>query len=240
MVQDKKHDVKKELENRFLFEDDVDALYLLLSIIDNEKSFTGLRPKYVSMEKIIQSVKSGLSYRSDKNLIARAISKLINDDVNKLELAYYIGAYTTGYEERTYCNQIEFYILRHNPSSRIINSQQLLHKDQSKKVLRLKKNIVKQIINQHEILSSLESFTEKYCHDIMLDKIVSLNEILDKQLMISEKGKAVVITEERFITNWQLEKLYHRIVASYIRSLKQMVQDAVWYGLNDRVLERYK
>ncbi|MDU1878418.1 MAG: hypothetical protein E6779_02450 [Finegoldia magna] len=63
---------------------------------------------------------------------------------------------------------------------------------------------------------------------------------MDKQLVIKSINDSVVISEERFLNMWQLENLYKKIVKTLKNVLNNSIEDALWYGLNDRVLQRYK
>ena len=85
--------VEEGLENRFLYQNDPDSMHILLSMIDHRQKLANLQPGYRLMEQMSKSLNRSLRYRKDRDYIVSAIKKLINDDVNRFELAVFLKGY---------------------------------------------------------------------------------------------------------------------------------------------------
>lgn len=233
-------DLKKELENKFLYDNDLNSLYLFLTLIENEYRFKGLKPKYISSKKISTSLRRQLSERDDKDLVVSSIMKLINDDINKLELAMYLDAYSMGFENLECVNKLENFVLKHMKISSLEKRNKLYHDNRHPRVRNTKKVLVGTIVNENFYTEYLNDFITNYCNKVIYNKIMQLNKYLNKQLILKYDDKKIYIVEEEFLTRPELYSLYRRILITYKRSMKKLSYDAVWYGVNDRVLARYQ
>ena len=135
---------------------------------------------------------------------------------------------------------MEFYALRHIPASTIKKSDILLHNTESRSAKFLKNKMISSIKNKSNAFRVQDSIIDNYCENILKDKIFSINSKMDKQLVMKSINDSVVISEEKFLNMWQLENLYKKIVKTLKTVLNNSIEDALWYGLNDRVLQRYK
>lgn len=100
--------------------------------------------------------------------------------------------------------------------------------------------MISSIKNKSNAFRVQDSIIDNYCENILKDKIFSINSKMDKQLVMKSINDRVVISEEKFLNMWQLENLYKKIVKTLKTVLNNSIEDALWYGLNDRVLQRYK
>lgn len=232
--------LRKNLEDKFLYDDDLSALYLMLDIIQRENETQSCKPVYLVNNRISKMLEHHLSYRRDKYNIIKAIIGLIGDDVNKLELTYYVQAYSIGFNEKYYCDQLEYFLLRHFPASSIRDF--LANKGRSPEII-LDASINKLIANikkSYEIFESQDIIIKNYCEVILKDKILKINSSLDKQLVFKTINKKTYISEESKLNPWQIDNLYKKIIQQLKLSLKKSTDDAIWNGLNDRLLLRYK
>ncbi len=234
------NNLKKKLEKKFLFEDDLLALYLMLDIVQQENKIQPCYVKYNAINKINNVLNNHLSYRNDKENIIKAVFDLISEDINKIEFTYYLQAYTEGFNNKYISDELEFYALRHIPASTIKKSDILLHNTESKSAKFLKNKMISSIKNKSNAFKVQDSIIDNYCENILKDKLLSINSKMDKQLVMKSINDSIVISEEKFLNMWQLENLYKKIVKTLKNVLNNSIEDALWYGLNDRVLQRYK
>lgn len=234
------NNLKKKLEKKFLFEDDLLALYLMLDIVQQENKVQPCYVKYSALNKIDHVLNNHLSYRKDRENIIKTIFDLISEDINKIEFTYYLQAYTEGYNNKNISDELEFFALRHIPASTIKKSEILLHYSESRSVKFLKNKMVSSIKNRSNAFKVQNSIIDNYCENILKEKIFSINTKMDKQLIMMSVNNSIVISEEKFLNMWQLENLYKKIVKTLKTVLNNSIEDALWYGLNDRVLQRYK
>ena len=165
--------------------------------------------------------------------------KILNEDLSRLEFAVYLEAYGIGYEDLRAVNIFENYVLTKVSEESLQNRKKLFHTYKNKEMKKIKKETISSIERYHSFEMYLEEITIKYCDKIVKDKVYSLNKYLDKQLLFKFDGINTYIVEERFLTQNELELLYEKILNTYLRSLKFQCKEAVWYGVNDRVLSRY-
>ena len=177
---------------------------------------------------------------NDRENIIKAIFDLISEDINKIEFTYYLQAYTEGFNNKNISDELEFYALRYIPASTIKKSDILLHNTESRSAKFLKSKMISSIKNKSNAFRVQDSIIDNYCENILKDKIFSINSKMDKQLVMKSINDSVVISEEKFLNMWQLENLYKKIVKTLKTVLNNSIEDALWYGLNDRVLQRYK
>src|SRR5690606_1244872 len=105
---------------------------------------------------------------------------------------------------------------------------------------------IKELINNK--LNEIESKNKylynsiiKYCDNILKGKVLSLNKFLDKQLTIEYNSKTFSIKEDySLLTLEELTSIYKEIIKVVFKSGFKLYKEAYWYGLNDRVLKRYR
>lgn len=212
----------------------------MLDIVQQENKIQPCYVKYSAVNKINNVLVSHLSYRNDKENVIKTIFELISEDINKLEFTYYLQAYTEGYNNKKFSDELEFYVLRHMPVSGIKSSNILMHNVESESGKFIKKKMVQDIRNSSLLFKAQDAIIDNYCENILKHKIYSINSKMDKQLVIQSVNDKIVISEEKFLNNWQLSNLYKKIVKTFKSVLNNSIKDAIWYGLNDRVLQRYK
>ncbi|MDO5754677.1 MAG: hypothetical protein Q4P28_00365 [Tissierellia bacterium] len=232
--------IKKELEHKFLYENDLDSIYLLFHIIENEYRFSGLKPKYVVTKRMGRSVRNYLGYRDDRDLIASTIMKIIGNTITRLELSMYIEAYFLGYDNKEIVDEFEEIILTNVPPKALYHRKKLFHEVNTFRMRRLKKDMIRRTTEPVHYFKHNKYFIHKYCDQMIRETIYSINKFLNKQLSFHYTEDGYYISEEQFITRDEINGLYRRIVNNVTRSLNSICKDAVWYGINDRVLSRYQ
>ncbi len=231
--------LKEELKAKFLFQDDVDSLYLLLSLIEKDYNCNTLKPKYNCTKKIVRTINRFFKDRDDADAITSACIKILNEDLSRMEFAIYLEAYSKGYDDLHAVNLLENYALTKIPSKNIKNRKKLFHSYKNKETKEIKNFIISSIDNYKDFENYLKEMINKYCEKVIKQNVYSLNKYLDKQLLFKFDGVNTYIVEERFLTRFELEQLYNKILKTYLLSIRRLAKDAIWYGVNDRVLSRY-
>lgn len=234
-----KVNIKKELEHRFLYENDLSSIYYLIHLVESERQGTLQKPKYISVKRIKNALRMYLQDRDDRDLICSTIGKMILEPVNKIELAMYIEAYSLGYDQKTMANELETYALRMVPPKFLCRRKKLFHDVKFVKIKRIKKDMIHRVIAENQYLAKNKVLLMKYCEQTFKDHLMSLNKYLNKQLTFVFDGNTTAVTEEKFLTQDELSDLYQKTVNTFISSMNSIAKEAIWYGLNDRVLSRY-
>ncbi|WP_300409667.1 hypothetical protein [Lagierella sp.] len=239
LAKKKEDKLKEDLKSRFLYQDDLDSLYLLLSVIESEYRCNTLRPKYSCTKRVFNAIGKFFNGREDIDEIKSAGVKVLNEDLSRLEFAIYLEAYSLGYENFHAVNYAENFVLSKLSPKDLKGRKKLFHTYKDKETREVKKYIVKGIKSYKEFEKNTEILVRKYFDRVIRDKIYYLNKYLDKQLIFRFDGVNTYIVEERFITLKELEQLFDKLLKTYIRSIKFLSKEAVWFGVNDRVLSRY-
>ena len=95
------------LKYNFLFYNDIDSIHIFLNLYDIEENITNVCPRYICTKDIKKKIKHLLRYRNDKDLIASKITYLIHEDIDRLELCFYLEGYKYGYFNNKWANVLE-------------------------------------------------------------------------------------------------------------------------------------
>lgn len=228
----------KCLEYNFLYKDDLKSMHLLLAILENETRLKKLKPNYICMKGIKRSLARALYYRSDKDLIMRSVRKLINDPINKVELSMYIDAYFSGYDDKEWADKLEKHSLEYGFLEDFNNSGDILfHLSEDYRILELREDIYEDLEARLDKSKRIERISFSYCEKTIKDDIFKLNDHLDKQLEI---GNNSIKKQEMLLTIPDLSNIYQNIVNAFARNLRKIYKYSYWYGVNDRLLNRYE
>lgn len=173
-------------------------------------------------------------------MILRALTGLINDDVNRLELSVYIDSYSSGYQDDFWVNRLENLAIKSLPIEDICGKAILFHESKSKIALQMRDELIQTLDSDLDNYERLKKITFTYCERVIKKKVYNLNEYLDNQLTIDYVNDATVIRKEEFLTIPELTNIYQKLIAIYMSSMIKIFRNAYWYGMNDRVLNRYQ
>ncbi|MSU02324.1 hypothetical protein [Tissierella pigra] len=230
------------LIHRFLYKNDINSIHILLNLYDLEENITNIRPKYISIYHLKKHMSRFLRKKRGNNLIALNLGQLIHEDINRLELFIYLEGYKHGYYNNYWVNILEKTIVKNIPVERLYKNQYLYHFDnKTKEILDIKNLINKDIQEKEKQDKYLFNSITDYCSKVLREKIFSLNKYLDKQLTIEYNSKYYSIKEDySLLTRSELNKIYEEIIKVVLKDGFKHYKEAYWYGLNDRVLKRYK
>lgn len=230
----------KVLQYNFLYENDINSIHILLNLYDLEANMANIYPKYISTRAIRKRVKRQLIYKKDREFISNNIALLLHEDVDRLELVLYLEGYKNGYHNLKWANALEEKTINFFDLEQIYDKKFLFHHDTYFKVIRkFKENFEDKIKEEEKQKKFLNDFVNTYCDQIIKRKVYTLNINIDKQLAMDFDFNKMNIREEPLLTTNELNKMYKIIVDTIIKNIINIYIDANWFGINDRVLNRY-
>ena len=106
-------DIKNYLVENFLYNNETDCINILLNIYNIEESIENIFPRYVSLENLRLDIIKLYKEKRGIELIARNLSSLIHDDINRLELYLYLEGYRRGFNSSKLINKLEMIALNY-------------------------------------------------------------------------------------------------------------------------------
>ena len=230
------------LKYNFLYKNDINSIHILLNLYDIEDNITNIYPRYVSMSYLKRHIGRFLKDKKGNHLISLNLGQLIHEDINRLELYIYLDGYKKGYFNKSWVNTLEKATIKNMSFENLYNINYLYHFDiKDKQILEIKNSIEDDINKKEKENNFLNKMITGYCENIIKSKIFNLNKFLDKQLTIEYNYKMYNIKEDNcLLTLEELNNIYKEIVKVVSRNGLKLYKDAYWYGLNDRVLKRYR
>lgn len=127
------------------------------------------------------------------------------------------------------------------PNMKITKDQKLIRKNLTSRDYRFRNKLINKVINFYNINDKLETKIDKFFESEIKDKILDLNNHMAKQLKIEfQEGKYFILQKENFLTKKDLKSLYIYVQKVFFENLLKTTRRFIWYGLNDKVLSRYK
>ena len=104
----------------------------------------------------------------------------------------------------------------------------------------LKKAFKTEIETREKETKTLEKNVHTYCENLIKNKIYNLDFYVDKQLAIEYNTKETSIKEEDpYLSIGELNKIYDIIKKTIVKNIIVSYVNAAWFGVNDRILNRY-
>lgn len=241
VVTSKTWDIYEGLKERFLFKNDFNSIYILLTLYDLEENISNIYPKYFSTKTINRKIKRILSNKNNGKSIAHNIAIIVNEDVNRLELCFYLEGYKYGYCNNRWVNILEEKALGIYGVNGIYKNKNLFHFDVSNRdIKKIKTKFIKEIDNKENREKNIEDLVYTFANKVIKKKIYNIDNYIHKQLKLNFDLYDFSIEEEKYnLRDEEADKIYHCIVNTLIKNLKQIFKEAAWYALNDKVIKRY-
>lgn len=224
----------------FLYNSDINSIHILLNLYDIETNITNIYPKYRCSKEIRRKIKRILFPRRDRQLVSNSVAMLLHEDIDRLELTLYLKGYISGYHDNKWVNILEDETIKHYAVDEIYGKNFLFHYDTSTKEIQdIVKKLYRYLELKEEESNSLENIIISYCQKIIKKKIYNLNSYTDKQLTMSYNLKNLNIQEEPLLSTSVLDSIYKSVVKSIDKNIIKTYKEAYWFGINDRLLNRY-
>lgn len=234
-------DIYEGLKNKFLFKNDINSIYILLTLYDLEENIRNIYPRYTSTRKIKKRIKYILKNHKNPDLIAHNISLLIHEDINRLELCFYLEGYKFGYMNNKWVNKLEEKTIQKYGLDKIYKDNFLFHFDCSDIEIREINLAIRREIDAIERKNrQLEDLVYTFANKVIKKKIINIDRYIDKQLKMDFNVLNFCIKEENYkLKEEELDKVYNSIVSVLLKNVKNIYKDASWYAINDKVKSRY-
>lgn len=230
------------LINKFLYKNDTNCIHILLNLFDLEEDITNICPKYITTKKLKKRMTRYLRNRKDNHLISLSLGQLLHEDINRLELYIYLEGYKQGYYNNYWANRLEKAILINNQLEDLYTMKYLYHFGSNLREIKLvKSRVFDEIQKKEDGNNFLHDTILEYSTSIFKFKVFNLNNFLDKQLIIDCDSDSTTFTEDEDLLNInELKNIYQETINVVFKNGLKLYKEAYWYGLNDRVLKRYK
>ena len=236
------YELYSNLQHNFLYNKDINSIHMLLNLYDLENNIRNIYPKYISVKHLKSRIKRCLKNRRGKDLIAKNLSDLIHEDINRLELSLFLDGYKEGYYDKRKINILESLTIKYYSVNVLYTLKYLFHFESNKNdIIDLKYKIYNQIDKDEDLYTFLYNNINNYVSTQIKKKVFHLNKYLDKQLTIDYNSDMCDIKEDgTLLTKNDLYSIYREVRKVIIRNGFKLYKDAYWNGLNDGVLKRYK
>ncbi len=225
----------------FLYNNDINSIHILLNLYDVEINMTNIYPKYRCTKEIRKKIKRLLFPRRDRQLVSNNVSMLVHEDIDRLELTMYLKGYYRGYNDNKWVNILEDETLKILREDELYGKNFLFHYDKSnKEIQKIVKDLFLHLNDRESETNSLANLIFAYCNKVIKRKIYNLNSYIDKQLTIDYSKNNPDIQEEPFLSHKQINSIYRALVKTIYKNMFSTYKEAYWFGINDRVLNRYK
>lgn len=237
----KTRDMYRGLRDKFLFSNDINSIYILLALYDLEENISSIYPKYMSKNDIKKKIKNVLINRDDSEIISRSLSDIIHEDINRLELCFYLEGYKHGFTNKKWANILEKKALDFYGLEELYRRTHLFHFNTSDKLTGdLKRRCKREIDNRERRDRYIETLVYTFTNKIIKKKIIGLDNYINKQLRMDFDYQDIKIGEEKhYLQDEEVDKVYLTIVNSLIKKMKIIYKEAYWYAVNDKVLGMY-
>ena len=235
-------DIKKYLIANFLYKGDLDSINILLNIYNIYESIENIYPRYVTLENLRKDIIKIYRQKDGIELIARNLSSLIHDDVNRLELYLYLEGYRLGFNSKKHINTLDMIALKYLTIDELYNRKKLFQYEfKNEEVLSFKKLIFKEIRKDRQIRVFIRNTVTDVKKRLIDDKINKINDHLDLQLVFKSEDNDVQIEElDSYLTDSEIEILNNKIFKFLYIDGFRIFRNGFWDGINDRVIKRYK
>lgn len=227
IVTETHYSIYEELEHRFLYNNDLNSIHILLSLYDLDKNIKNIHPKYISLARVRTSLEESLAYRTDIRELSYQLTRILREDINRLELYICIEAYKSGYFNRKLANKLESLTIENISAERLYNTKYLHHFDpQVAEIKEAKARLYSQISQGLED-KDIYKLVDDYRRLIIGPKLDQLNRYIE--------AAGLELLEDQ-----EIDKIKTDTYNILMESIEIIYKDSFWYGLNDRVLKRYR
>lgn len=234
-------DIYQGLTDKFLYNNDLNSIYMLLALYDMEENISNICPIYTYSKDIKYKIKNILKDREDADVISQNLSVIVNEDMNKLELCFYLEGYKHGFNSSKHINYLEDKTLQLLNLKDIYEARYLFHFDlKSTSIMEFKEECSRFLDNINEKNKHIEELINTFTNQVIKKKISNLGDYVERQLKIKFDVYNVSIDEVDYeLTKEEIDRLYKLILKTLTVHLKKVYKEAFWYAINDKVLMRY-
>lgn len=236
----KSKEIYRGLKSRFLYENDLNSIYVLLALYDLEENINSISPKYISITDIKLKLKQSLKKDLDKSILHN-ISVVLHEDINRLELCFYLEGYKDGYNNKRLVNVLEYEIIKKYGIGFTQKRANLKKIIDDENFIEVKDSFTGIMGDNFENQAYMNNLADKFISGIMMNKIINLKQYMSKQLDYNSD----VMKFEKELNLYYLNEIEIKSIEKYLREeikphLNSLYKESLWAAVNDRVFNRYK
>lgn len=223
-------DLYKELEYNFLYKSDINSIHILLNLYDLDKNIRNIYPKYISKKNLKNNLLKIFPDRNDKCNVCTFLSNLLHEDINRLELYICLEGYKNGHFNKLLANRLENVTIKNLGTEELYSREYLYH-------YKLDED------NIGDVIEELKKEVTKKIEEDELGEVVSdfyTRMISPNILGINEKIEINQLGMENKLSKREIKKLDIFILNMLLSNMESLYRESYWFGLNDRVLKRYR
>lgn len=225
------------LLDRFLYTNNGTLVYNFLELYLSQDILRNFHPQYRTIKNLKRRILYFLRNNSNRAFIMEAMIRSIYEDVQRLELYFYILGYHRGYLNTSIANLLEKITMDDGNSN--FSAEDFFQSDYEC-VVYLKRMANSSAYHEEADLQFYKEVVEEFCDHFIKHRIYGLNKKIDKQLVFRMENDFCRIEEDGIlITKDVLTELYKRTVRAIYKNMIHLYEEAFWFGINDRVMKRY-
>ncbi len=237
----KSKEIYRGLKNRFLYENDLNSIYVLLALYDLEENINSIRPRYISLSDIKLKVGEFLQKREKAESTVHNISVVLHEDINRLELCFYLEGYKDGYNSKRLANVLEYEIIKMYGIGFTYKRDNLRYILNDDNFTELKESFTDIMGANFENQTYMNTLADRFIHRIMMNKLFNLEEYMAGQFSYNTDMNEF----EAELSAYRLNEIELKSIERYLNDeikphLNRLYQESLWAAVNDRVFNRYK
>lgn len=234
-------DVYRGLKDKFLYSNDLNSIYILLTLYDVEENINNIYPKYMSLKEIKRKVLYILRNRADSENIAHNLSVMIHEDINRLELCFYLEGYKDGHKSVKCANILEKEIIKRHGIGFVYKKDNFKYVINDSSFDDVKSDCYALVDDLLEKDGHMRELTNEFLEKIVKKKIRNLDKLIQKQLRIEFDSERVRISEIDYrLSESEIRRIDASVLGTMVGHLEEVYKDAFWTAVNDKVFGRYK
>lgn len=234
-------DIKKYLVEKFLYDNETDCINILLNIYNIEESIENIFPRYVSLENLRLDIVKLYRAKNGIELIARNLSALIHDDINRFELYLYLEGYRRGFNSVKFVNKLEMIALKYLSIEELYSRTKLFNYEfKNPDVMLYKNDLFKNLSRDRLLKYYLSAIVNGLDKNLLRNKIFNINKHLDMQMVFSNEATSKFKLMNSYLSNKEIVTLHKKILKFLYIDGFRILSSGYWDGLNDKVMKRYK
>lgn len=237
----KTRDMYMGLKDKFLYNNDLNSIYILLALYDVEENISNIYPSYMCLNDIKKKIKSILKNRVDSEHIAHNIGVIIHEDINRLELCFYLEGYKDGHKNLKYTNLLEKEVIKNYGIDYIYRTDGYSLFGNDEITAEIKESCFESIDSNREKQEDIAKLTDEFIDKIVKKKIENLDQQIEKQLKMEFDIHDIRIEEVSYtLKEDEVEKINSLLLDNINEHLDMVYKEAFWKAVNDKVFKRYR
>ena len=193
------------------------------------------------LSEIKKKIRAILKNRADSEHIAHNLSVIIHEDINRLELCFYLEGYKDGHKNVKYTNLLEKEIVKNYGLDYVYKNKSFNYFSNDEITAEIRENCYRYIDENVGKQNYIRNLTDEFVNKIVKNKIENLEQYVDKQLKMEFELYNIKIREIDYkLTEDEVQKINSFMLDNFMIHLSKVYKDAFWTAVNDKLSRRYR